>query len=45
MAEGLGLVATKAAELGVVSVEPGRVGSQVAMLKTHLVDVVCHKAC
>ena len=43
MAERLGLVITKGAERGVVSVKPGGVGSQVAFLGAHLVDAACHK--
>ena len=43
MAERLGLVPTEGAERGVVSVKPGGVGSQVAFLRAHLVDVACHK--
>ena len=43
MAERLGLVPTKGAERGVVSIKPEGVGSQVAFLRGHLVDAACHK--
>ena len=43
MAECLRLVPTMGAERGVVSIEPGGVGSQVAFLGAHLVDAACHK--
>ena len=43
MAERLGLIPTKGAERGVVSIKPGGVGSQVAFLGAHLVDAACHK--
>ena len=43
MAEHLGLVRTKGAERGVVSIKPGGVGRQVAFLRVHLIDAACHK--
>ena len=43
MAERLGLVPTKGAERGVVSIQPGGVGCQVAFLGAYLVDAACHK--
>ena len=43
MAQRGGLVPTKGAERGVVSIKPGGVGSQVAFLRAHLVDWGCHK--
>ena len=43
MAEHLGLVATKGAEHGVVSIKPGGVGSQVTFVRAHLVDAACPK--
>ena len=42
LAELVGLVPTKGAERGVVSIQPGGVGSQVAFLTAYLVDVACH---
>ena len=43
MAKRLGLVPTKGAERGVMSIKPGGVGSQVAFLRVHLMDAACHK--
>ena len=43
MAERLGLVPTKGAERGFVSIKPGGVGNQVTFLRAHLVDAACHK--
>ena len=43
MAERLGLVPTKGAERGVVSIKPGGVGSHVTFLRVHLIDAACHK--
>ena len=43
MAERLGLVPTKRAERGVVSVKPEGVGSQVAFLRAYLMDAAYHK--
>ena len=43
MAERLRLVPTKGAERGVVSINPGGVGSQVTFLRAHLMDAACHK--
>ena len=43
MAERLGPVPTKGAELGVVSIKPGGVGSQLAFLRAHLMDAACHE--
>ena len=43
MTKRLGLVPTKVAERGVVSIEPGGVGGQVAFLGINLVDAACHK--
>ena len=43
MAEGFGLVPTKGAERGFVSVKPGGVGGQVTFLRAHLMDAARHK--
>ena len=43
MAERRGLIYTKVAEQGVVSIKPGGVGSQVAFQRAHLLDARCHK--
>ena len=43
VAERLGLVPTKRAERGVVSIKQGSVDSHVAFLRVHLVDAACHK--
>ena len=42
MAELLGLVPTKGAERGFVSIKPGGVGGQVTFLRAHLVDAAYH---
>ena len=43
MAERFGLVLTQGGELGVASVKPGGVSSQVAFLGAHLMDTACHE--
>ena len=43
MAERFGLVATKGAERGFVSVKPAGVGGQVTCLRAHLTDAARHK--
>ena len=43
MAERFGLVTTKEAKRGVISVQPGVVGSKVAFLRSHLMDAACHE--
>ena len=43
VAEGLGLVPAEEAEWGVVSVEPGWMSGQVALLGTHLMYAASHE--
>ena len=43
MAERHKLIPTMGAERGVVTIKPGGVGSQVALLGAHLVDAARHK--
>ena len=45
MAERFGLVPTKGALRGDVSIEPGGLSSPVAFLGSHLIDVASHKLC
>ena len=43
MAERLGLISTKGAEHGFVSIKPGGVGGQVTFLGAHRMDAARHK--